>query len=81
MKYFEFSEPYFALIKAKGYKKAMEIYEEVVCDIEDSVEMKEISKMYALEKCKKCEDYTEEDIINSFDDDLEILLLMDGSLM
>lgn len=47
-KYFKFEQPYYAIIKAPDEETAMVVYEEQVADIEGEIEMKEISRDYAL---------------------------------
>lgn len=42
MKYFRFTEPYYALIAANSVKSALKIYEQEVSYIDDGVEFKEV---------------------------------------
>lgn len=48
MRYFEIQQPYYALIAAENEEKALEVYTELVSDIDDEEtfydEMKEIDK-------------------------------------
>ena len=42
MKYFRFTEPYYALIASNSVKSALKIYEQEVSYIDDGVEFKEV---------------------------------------
>lgn len=46
MKYFEFSEPYYALIKANDEKTALKKYDDLIAD-KNNVSVQEVSKDYA----------------------------------
>lgn len=50
MKYYEVKDPYYALIHAKDEKQAIELYNEIVCEVEDNddIEIHRISKLKAL---------------------------------
>jgi hypothetical protein len=85
MKYFEIQQPYYALIAAENEEKALEIYVEKVCDIENDEkfydDLKEIeteaAKQLFLNAKDEDDDFpTEEDFKNIKND----LLLLDSSL-
>lgn len=46
MKYFEFSEPYYALIKANNEKTTLKKYDDLIADKKD-VSVQEVSRDYA----------------------------------
>lgn len=52
MKFYEIKEPYFALIAAKDEKQCLELYKDIVCEVEDEKEffddMKTIDKYEAF---------------------------------
>lgn len=83
MKYFEFKEPYYALIRADNEEKAIELYNFEIADLyEDELCLiKEIEEDIAFAKFLKA--YTETDSISemtlSFHNN--DLLLVDGCLL
>ena len=79
MKYFEFKDPYFALISAESKEKAIELYKNVVCESEDGFEMEEVSKERAYSLIDNVADLNESEL-----NDLKKetgLLLIDGCLL
>ena len=91
MKYFEFKEPYYALLQVRTREDALKEYDETVADLYDegekSYEIKEVSKDYALNKCKADdpEFYTSEKLEEVFNEEnyssFYKLLLVDRSLI
>lgn len=82
MKYYEFYEPYFALIKAKNESEAIKIYEKDVADIDSGIDMQEISRDYAIAKFSRSTDEEGQfinivDLIKIFnsDDESEVLII------
>jgi len=90
MNYFEFVEPYYALIKAKTGEESVEKYIEVVSGEESDFES-------LLEECKLVSEYyaafkfrrsiwkdgrfsDSEDVIELFENDKSDVLLIDGGL-
>lgn len=57
MKFYEMKEPYFALIAAKDEKQCLELYKDIVCEVEDEKEffddMKTIDKYEAFKMLAK----------------------------
>ncbi len=57
MKFYEIKEPYFALIAAKDEKQCLELYKDIVCEVEDEKEffddMKTIDKYEAFKMLAK----------------------------
>lgn len=49
MKYYNFTDPYFAVIGASSKERALEIYQEHVCDIDEGYECEVIDKEYMIE--------------------------------
>lgn len=86
MKYFKFTEPYFALIKAESEENAVKEYVDEVCDLDDEAsEPIEINEEEAATLIGKavCEDgipITSEEIAEIINSDTEEVLLVDGSL-
>ncbi|MGM7634194.1 hypothetical protein [Bacillus sp. Hm123] len=91
MKYFEFADPYYALIKAKHGEEAVKKYIEVVAGVEDDFEslLEEcnlVPKYYAVAKFarSKGEDgelITLDETLETLESDETEILLMDGSLL
>src|SRR5690554_1113899 len=91
IKFFEFIEPYYALIKAKDYKEAVKTYIEMVAGEEDEFyelleECKLVPELYATVKfCQaKGEDgesIKAEEIIKVLESDEPEVLLIDGCLL
>ncbi|MER2010700.1 MAG: hypothetical protein ABS939_25105 [Psychrobacillus sp.] len=86
MNYFEFEEPYYALVKAKDEKMAKEIYIEVVADLDGDEDVIEVTSNYALAMFTLRMSETKEltsinDILAVFEDDESLVLLIDGSLL
>lgn len=88
-KFFEFKDPYFALIKAKNKKEAIKIYMEFIAEDEKNSlkeEIQQVSRDYALlkfsESATDFKDFsTLESIIKTFNSDEVDLLLVDGALL
>ncbi|GIO25361.1 hypothetical protein [Oceanobacillus sp. J11TS1] len=51
MKFYEFTNPYYALIKAENENNAAKLYAKSVADIDEGVDVKEIDCDMALIKC------------------------------
>jgi len=91
IKFFEFIEPYYALIKAKDYKEAVKTYIEEVAGEEDEFyelleECKLVPELYAT--VKFCQAKGEDGELLDFKEFLKIIesdktevLLIDGSLL
>lgn len=91
MNYFEFVEPYYALIKAKNGEEAVKKYIEVVAGDENDVETlleecKIVPEYYAAAKFSRSQD--EKGNLLEFEEVLEVLksnvseiLMIDGSLI
>jgi len=90
MNYFEFVEPYYALIKAKTGEESVEKYIEVVCGEESDFESlledcKLVSEYYAASEFRRSiwEDgrfSDSEDVIELFKNEKSDVLLIDGGL-
>jgi len=81
MKYFEFVEPYYALIKAESKETAIDMYNEFVCDLDESLEIREVSEKEAWCKLNEAEKGFRS--LEELKDDFSKndLLLIDGSLI
>ncbi|MBO1135291.1 hypothetical protein [Enterococcus faecalis] len=92
MKFYEIKEPYFALIAAKDEKQCLELYKDIVCEVEDEKEffeeMKTIDKYEAFKMLAKSHieaggELGAEEAFNQLEN-LEAngeVLLIDGSLI
>lgn len=88
MKFYEITEPYYALIKAKDKAEAEKIYIENVADTDDydnfqDEEINEVSRDYALSEYKRVmKKYgdTEHLIMETFNVPASEMLIWDGSL-
>ncbi|MGR0121688.1 hypothetical protein [Bacillus halotolerans] len=88
MNFYEITEPYYALIKAKDKAEAEKIYIENVADTDDydnfqDEEINEVSRDYALSEYKRVmKKYgdTEYLIVETFDAPASEMLIWDGSL-
>ncbi len=92
MKFYEMKEPYFALIAAKDKKQCLELYKDIVCEVEDEKEffddMKTIDKYEAFKMLAKS--HTEEgdktgaeeafNQLENLEEDGEVLLIDSGLL-
>lgn len=91
MNYFEFTEPYYALIKAKDDVDAVGKYIEVVAGNDSEVqalldESKIVPEYYAAARFAQAKDENGklvdlEEVIRTFKSDETEILLMDGSLL
>jgi hypothetical protein len=88
MKFYEVHYPYYALLKANDKEEAMQLYTECVADDDGSLheEIKEVERDYALIKFSrgKTEDRKEVpvlEILNDFQSNESMVLLIDGALM
>lgn len=87
MKYWEFHEPYYALIKATNKDKAIEKYIDVVSDDEDLLnEIQEVSRDYALVKFSQAPGENGllipvNDILKDFNARNIEVMLIDGSVI
>lgn len=86
MKYFRINEPYYALIQAKSFDKAIEIYLEYVSsDSKEEVElhMTEVNKPDALLDCMKSIEMgnSSSEILSSLQFGEDQILLVDKALM
>lgn len=79
MKYFEFKDPYFALISAENKDKAIEVYKNDVCESGDGFEIEEVSKERAYELIDNASGSNESEL-NDLKKDTG-LLLIDGCLL
>lgn len=89
-KYFEVSEPYYALIKADSGEEAEKLYNEFVADTDDyedfQEELKEADRDYALLRFSRSRDEDGtlmeiNDVLKIFSDDESNVLIIDGSLL
>ncbi|EGO2589244.1 hypothetical protein I4L51_001459 [Enterococcus faecalis] len=92
MKFYEIKDPYYALIAAEDEKQCLELYKDIVCEVEDEKEffddMKTIDKYEAFKMLAKShiEDGGELGVEEAFnrlenlEEDGEVLLI-DGSLI
>ncbi|GAB5150041.1 hypothetical protein [Enterococcus faecalis] len=92
MKFYEIKDPYYALIAAKDEKQCLELYKDIVCDVEDEKEffddMKTIDKYEAFKMLAKS--HTEEggelgaeeafNQLENLEEDGEVLLIDSGLL-
>ena len=78
MKYFQFTYPYYALIAAETEDKALAIYEYEICDSEDGVSYKQISKDDVIEKWEQA-GYELHELVDLMQE--ENILLIDEDLM
>ncbi|MEG0327766.1 MAG: hypothetical protein RR565_04830 [Erysipelothrix sp.] len=79
MKYFEFKEPYFALISAEDEKNAIEIYRNDVCEAEEGFEMEKIPyerAIHLINSAVWCDKNDQDELKSSLG-----LLLIDGHLV
>lgn len=94
MRFFEISDPYYALIKAKDEKDATKIYTEQVCDVSSGEEfeefkqgMKEITKEQAKTAIKGAIDddtgqpVSNEEIERAISQEITEILLIDSYLV
>lgn len=89
MKYYEFTDPYYALIKAENQEEAVSIYtEEVVgeSEVEEIYIPVLIDSNTALGKYFKCIEETDgekliSDLMNDFKNPNNYILLIDGELL
>lgn len=86
MKYFKFTEPYFALVKAKHIGEATGIYSEDVTDIEDDYSAREVCEYTALGAyfnaiSKQEPTSTISSVLKDFHDPDNRLLLVSGDLI
>lgn len=84
MKYFEVTESYYALIKAKNKDEMIEIYGQI--DDDENFDFKEVDKDYAWSKfsdssVERDREYTLEELLEDFEAEEEALLLIDSSLI
>ncbi|AXF54605.1 hypothetical protein [Salicibibacter kimchii] len=79
MKYFEFIDPYYALIKAKDKTSACEVYERIVAD--EPTKPYEKTRNQALNAFLMDEDGEFSELMREFNKDGEALLLVDGGLL
>ena len=88
MKFFEVTEPYYALIKAKTKEIAKDEYVKVVAEDEDGNlvnNLKEVDRDYAVAVYSRTlsEDGKEipiNEILENIKDDVNMVLIVDGSL-
>lgn len=92
MRYFEFYIPYYALIKAPDEEVAVTCYSSVVADEEYPgqlfEEIKEVSRDFSLVKFSRVmsqpkfrDEYSIKDVVREFNDELNHVLIIDGSLV
>ena len=86
MKFFDFYNPYIALIKAKDKEQAKEKYVEWVADDEGDLQFDEIGRDYAIVKFSQAKSEDGElvpvnEILEQLQSDQPELLLIDGSLI
>ncbi|MBE9390147.1 hypothetical protein [Vagococcus salmoninarum] len=94
LRYFEFKQPYYALVKACDSGRAIEIYDSNVCKIEDSKDMEEVvDGMTEIEeerakskylKASLAEDGVEipfTERLSDFSEDADEVLLVDAGLL
>ncbi|MCY8810582.1 hypothetical protein P8907_20890 [Bacillus atrophaeus] len=88
MKYFEVSDPYYALIKAYTKEKAMELYTDTVTDDDGELsdEMTEVGQVYAAIQHGRAPGEDKEimpfkQVLEEISNDEEMVLLIDGSLL
>ncbi|NUI59275.1 hypothetical protein HUN88_05830 [Bacillus amyloliquefaciens] len=88
MKYFEVSDPYYALIKANTKEKAIKLYTEEVADDDGNLkeEIKEVGMLYAAVKHSRTITEDQElspisDVLEELQSNEERVLIMDGSLL
>lgn len=88
MKFFEVSDPYYALIKANTKEKAMNLYTEEVADDDGelSEEMTEVGKVYAAIWQGRAPGEDKElmpfkQVLEEISNDEEMVLLIEGSLL
>lgn len=86
MKYFEIYEPYYAMIKAINEDSALELYGDVVCDLEPDMEVEEISRDQALIRYSRAlsednEPAKEKEVIEDFNRVLAEVLLVPRELL
>ncbi|MGE7750718.1 hypothetical protein [Lysinibacillus fusiformis] len=85
-KFFEFSEPYYALIMATSEEEAKKVYVENVAEDEGDLEFTEVNDYYAVARFAygKGEDGKQppfKEILEQLKSDQPELLLIDGSLI
>ncbi|MFE1562735.1 hypothetical protein ACFW52_07835 [Bacillus velezensis] len=88
MKYFEVSEPYYALIKAYTKEKAMTLYTKEVADDDGELsdEMTEVGQVYAAIRQGRAPGEDKElmpfkQVLEEISNDEEMVLLIEGSLL
>lgn len=88
MKFFEVSDPYYALIKANTKEKAMELYTKNVADDEGELneEMTEVGEIYAVMRHARAlredkELLPLEEALKEITSDDEMVLLIEGNLL
>ncbi|MEC1393673.1 hypothetical protein P9D26_10035 [Bacillus velezensis] len=88
MKYFEVSDPYYALIKAYSKEKAMKLYTKEVADDDGELsdEMTEVGQVYAAIRQGRAPGEDEEfmpfkQVLEEISNDEEMVLLIEGSLL
>jgi len=86
MNYYEFINPYYALVKAENKDEATNLYIEQVAGEEDDFlellkECNQVTEKYAKEKFEENTDESEEEIQRYFVGSESIVLLIDISLL
>jgi len=85
-KFFEFSEPYYALIMATSEEEAKKVYVENVAEDEGDLEFDEIGRDYAIVKFSQAKDehgnlVPIDEILEQLQSKEPELLVIDGSLI
>lgn len=88
MKFYEVHYPYYALLKANDKKEAIQLYIKDVADDDGSLyeEIKEVERDYALAiysraKTEDGEEVLISEILNDFQSNEPMILLIDGALI
>lgn len=94
LRYFEFKQPYYALVKACDTGRAIEIYDSNVCTIEDSKDMEEVvdgmteieeerakSKYLKASLAEGGAETTTSEMLSDFLEDADEVLLVDADLL
>lgn len=86
MNFYEFTEPYYSLIKAENQEEAVQSYLKAVADTEEGYEVKEVPDYYAIAKFSRCLDEFKKlvplkEVLEQLESDSTEVLMVDGDLL